>query len=194
MVESFGFKKGRGGARNGSFQLDRFDTRVTKAFWNTAVPASLPFEPATFTQHVWAHPELAVAHVCTRARAHASVGRPYVQTSLVWLIASLKIRDLYHVIWQCTKEYWYYCVVLSRSGRVCMWCAQIRLSIGASGCSNWHTSTRPRSASSSAAAAGKRPGADRSAAQGGAAMLRITLSRYTTRALYILYLRGQAEP
>eukprot|EP01052_Picozoa_sp_SAG31_P004801 SAG31_NODE_203_length_20490_cov_7.713256_14_plen_526_part_00 len=50
-------------ATAGSFQIDRFDTRFTKAFWNTAVAATLPIRPENFTDKTWAHPELAVAHV-----------------------------------------------------------------------------------------------------------------------------------
>ena len=53
-------KDAEGGA---SFQIDRFDTRVTKCFWDTAVPSTLPIRQSNFSRKSWAHPELAVAHV-----------------------------------------------------------------------------------------------------------------------------------
>lgn len=47
-------------------QLNRYDTTVTKPFWNTGVPMKMVYrEPGTsggFTKNTWAHPEEAVLH------------------------------------------------------------------------------------------------------------------------------------
>jgi hypothetical protein len=49
---------------NGSFQIDRYDTRFTKAFWNTAVPSTMPIRPGdNFTDKVWANPQEGVVHL-----------------------------------------------------------------------------------------------------------------------------------
>ena len=49
---------------DGSFQIDRYDTRFTKAFWNTAVPSTMPIrDDGNFTEKTWANPQEAVVHL-----------------------------------------------------------------------------------------------------------------------------------
>ena len=49
---------------NGSFQIDRYDTRFTKAYWNTAVPSTMPIRSGeNFTEKIWNNPQEAVVHL-----------------------------------------------------------------------------------------------------------------------------------
>ena len=49
-----------GSTDKGSFQLERFDTSTTAAFWNSAVPSSMFAEQ--WTPRQWKHPELTTLH------------------------------------------------------------------------------------------------------------------------------------
>ena len=55
--------EGMAPSTNGSFQVDRYDTRNTKAFWNTAVPDTMPIRSENFTSKTWANPQEAVVHL-----------------------------------------------------------------------------------------------------------------------------------